>query len=203
MSQPILTLYLPGRTLYVVEYLNSTGQFWNTGTPGWEVYNQSNWANYVITLSEYSGSGIYHATFPSGIAAGSLTTEFLYAQNGGSPKIPGGAGGGDSFLTIMQSQGDNLQAIAGNGQAPINMSAAANIIIANGVVGTGTITSSSFPTNLTATQMQAYVGRIIAFASGVCAAQETNITGYIPTNGVLTVTPLTTAPAPGDVFVVL
>ncbi len=103
----------------------------------------------------------------------------------------------------MQSQGANVQTIAGDGQAPINMAAAAGIIIASAAVAAGTITTTSFPTTLTNSHAQAYVGRVIAFMTGVCTGQETNITGYAVTNGVLTVTALTNAPSPGDLFVVL
>ena len=200
MSQPVLTQYLSGKNLYVVEYL--AGQFWNKSTPAWESYNQSDWSHYAIPFVEYTSSGIYLATFPAGIAAGSLTTEFVYLQNGVTPLLPG-LPGGDSFLTLMQSQGANLQTIAGDGTAPIHMAAAADVIISNGVVGSGTISSSSFPTNLPSAPAQAYVGRVIAFTSGICIGQETNITAYNPTGGVVTVTALTDGPSASDTFVVL
>lgn len=202
MSVPIVTVYLTSRNVYVVAWNPNTGQFWNKDTAAWETYNQSNWAHYAIPLVEYVSSGIYQVAYPSGIAAGLLSTEFVYQQNGATPTLPG-LPGGDSFLTAMQSQGTNVQTISGDGTAPANMAAAADVIIPNGVVASGTITSSSFPTNLTNSHAQAYVGRVIAFTSGVCAGQETNITGYVVTNGVLTVTALTTAPAPGDKFVML
>jgi hypothetical protein len=200
MSVPIVTQYLSGRNIYVV--IEALGQFWNKDTAAWEGYNQANWAHYAIPLSEYVSSGIYSVAYPAGIAAGTLSNDFVYQQNGVTPVLPA-LPGGDSFLTLMQSQGANVQTIAGDGTAPINMAAAADIIIPNGVVGTGTRTTTSFPTNLTATAAQAYVGRVIAFATGACAGQETNVTASNPTNGVLTVTALTTAPSPGDVFVML
>jgi hypothetical protein len=200
VSQPILTLYIPGRTLYVVEYLNA---FWNKDTPAWESYNAGNWIHYAIPLAEYAGSGIYWSAFPSQIAAGSLTTEFLYQQNNPAGPVLPGTPGGDSFLTLMQSQGANVQTISGDGKAPMNMAAAADVIFASGVVGSGTITSSSFPTNLPSAPAQAYVGRVIAFTSGICAGQETNITAYTPTGGVVTVTALTNGPSAADTFLVL
>ncbi len=200
MSQSIITVYVPGRNVYVVMVLDDT--FWNKDTLAWESYNQANWSHYALPLTEYVSSGIYNADFPSQIAAGSLPTEFVYQQNGASPTLPG-LPGGDSFLTAMQSQGSNVQTIAGDGTAPIGMAAAADVIISDGVIGSGTITSSSFPTNLTNSHAQAFVGRVIAFTSGVCAGQETNITGYAVLNGVLTVTALTAAPSPGDQFVML
>ncbi len=200
MSVPIVTQYLSGRNLYVV--IERLGQFWNKDTAAWENYNQGNWTHYAVPFLEYVSSGIYAVAYPAGIAAGALSNDFVYQQNGATPVLPA-LPGGDSFLTLMQSQGANVQTIAGDGTAPINMAAAADVIIPNGVVGSGSITTTSFPTNLTNTHAQAYVGRIIAFTSGVCAGQETNITGYVVTNGVLTVTALTNAPSPGDTFVML
>jgi len=202
MSVPIVTQYLSGRTVYVVVWNPPTGQFWNKDSAAWENYNQANWTHYAIPLVEYVSSGIYKVAYPAGIAVGTLSTEFVFQQNGATPTLPA-LPGGDSFLTLMQSQGANVQTLAGDGTAPINMAAAADIIIPAVTVASGTITTSSFPTDLTNAHSQAYVGRVIAFATGVCAGQETNITAYNPTNGVLTVTALTNAPSPGDVFVML
>lgn len=202
MSVPIVTQYLSGRNLYVVIWNPATAQFWNKDTAAWENYNQANWAHYAVPLTEYISSGIYQAAYPAGIAAGTLSTEFIYQQNGATPTLPA-LPGGDSFLTLEQSQGANVQTIAGDGSAPINMAAAADLIIPAGAVASGSITTTSFPTNLTNTQAQAYVGRVIGFKTGVCAGQETNVTAYNPTNGVLTVTALTSAPSVGDVFVML
>lgn len=202
MSVPIVTQYISGRTLYAVIWNPATGQFWNKDTPAWENYNQGNWSHYAIPLTEYVSSGIYTVAYPAGIVAGILSTEFIYQQNGSTPTLPA-LPGGDSFLTLMQSQGANVQTIAGDGTAPINMAAAADLIIPAGTVAAGSITTTSFPTNLTNTQAQSFVGRVIGFKTGVCAGQETNVTGYAVTNGVLTVTALTAAPAVGDVFVML
>lgn len=202
MSVPIVTVYLTSRNVYVVVWNPNTGLFWNKDTAAWESYSQGNWSHYAIPLAEYVSSGIYQVTYPAGIAAGVLSTEFVYQQNGVSPTLPG-LPGGDSFLSLMQSQGANVQNIGGNGSAPAKMAAAADVIIATGAVASGTITSSSFPTNLTNSHAQAFVGRVIAFTSGVCAGQETNITGYVVLNGVLTVAALTAAPSAGDTFVML
>jgi hypothetical protein len=202
MSQPIITLYISGRNLYAVVQNAATGQFWNKDTAGWEVYNQGNWTHYAVPFVEYVSSGIYSVAFPSGIAATILSNDFVYQQNGATPVLPA-LPGGDSFLTLMQSQGSNVKTIAGDGTAPANMAAAADVIVPNGVVGAGVITTSSFPTNLPAAPAGAYVGRVIAFTSGVCIGQETNVTAYNPTGGVVTVTALTNAPTAADTFVLL
>ncbi len=200
MSQLLETLYLSGRNLYVV--IHAGGQVWNKDTVAFESYNQANWIHYAVPLAEQTSSGYYSAAYPSGIAAGTLSTDCLYQQNGATPVLPA-LPGGDSFLSAFQSQGTNVQKLAGDGQAPINMAAAADVIFATGAVQSGTISSSSFPTNLPSAPAQAYVGRIIAFTSGICIGQETNITAYNPTGGVVTVTALTNAPSVDDTFVVL
>jgi hypothetical protein len=199
MSVPIVTQYLSGRTLYVV--IEVGGQFWNKDTATFESYSQGNWAHYAVPFVEYVSSGIYAVAYPSGIAAGTLSNDFVYLQNGATPVLPG-VPGGDSFLTLMQSQGTNVQTIAGDGTAPIGMASAADVII-TAAVAAGTITTSSFPTTLTNAHAQSYVGRIIVFKTGVCAGQATNITAYAVTNGVLTVTALTNAPSAADTFVML
>ena len=62
-------------------------------------------------------------------------------------------------------------------------------------------TTTSIPTDLTETTPQHYNGAALTFLTGALAKQRTDITGYT-SDGVLTVTALTEAPAPGDTFVI-
>lgn len=62
-------------------------------------------------------------------------------------------------------------------------------------------TTISIPTSLSETTPDHYNGRVITFTSGALAGQSTDITDY-SAQGVLTVTALTEAPAPGDEFVI-
>lgn len=199
MAQPILTVYLSNRTLYVVIVYN--GQFWNKDTPAFENYSQGNWVHYAVPLTEYTSSGIYQATFPAGIPAGALPTEFLYQQNGGSPILPGSAGG-DSFLSLMQSQGANVQTISGSGSAATALSLSGNTIVSAAATA-GTLSTSQMTTTLTNTVDSAYNGRLIIWTSGVLQNQATNITAYSHTNGRLTFTAVTNAPTAGDTFIVV
>ena len=76
MSVPIVTIYIPGRNLFVVLFNGS--QFWNKDSTAWENYNQANWSHYAIPLVEYVSSGIYSVAYPAGIAVGTLSTDFVY-----------------------------------------------------------------------------------------------------------------------------
>lgn len=199
MTQPIITVYLSGRSLYVV--LVFGGQFWNKDTAAWENYNQGNWAHYAIALTEYTSSGIYTLAYPSGIPAGTLSTEMVYQQNGASPTLPA-LPGGDSFLTLMQSQGANVQTIAGDGSAPIQLAQSADTIVSGAAIA-GTLSATQMSTNLTNPHANAYNGRVIIWTSGALQNQASTITAYAVTGGVLTFSAKTGAPAAGDAFVIV
>jgi hypothetical protein len=201
MSQLLDTLYLSGRTLYVV--IHSGGQVWNKDSAAFENYNQGNWTHYAVPLIEQTSSGYYSASYPSAIPAGTLSTDCLYQQNGATPVLPA-LPGGDSFLSVMQSQGSNIQTIAGDGTAPINLAASADGIIP-GVVATGILSTTQFTSGLgTAfTTDGCFNGRVAIFTSGALKGQASIITGYSHTGGLVTVSPpFTGAPSNGDLFVI-
>lgn len=199
MSSLIESLYLSGRTLYVT--IHAGGQVWNKDTAAFENYNQANWAHYAVALAEQTSSGYYSASYPSAIPAGTLSTECLYQQNGATATLPG-VPGGDSFLSSFQSQGVNLQNIGGSGATALNFGASAGVIV-RGAAVTGTLSTTQMSTNLTNPVNSAYIGRIVIFTSGTLIGQATNITAYNHTNGVLTFTAVTGAPANGDAFVIV
>ncbi len=86
MALLIETAYIPGRNLYVV--IHAGGQVWNKDTAAFENYSQGNWVHYAVPLSEQVSSGYYSAAYPSGIPAGTLSTDVLYQQNGATPVLP-------------------------------------------------------------------------------------------------------------------
>ncbi len=200
MSAPIVTLYISGRNLYVVLWNPVTGQFWNKDTAAWENYNQANWTHYAIPLLEYVSSGIYSVAYPAGIAAGVLSTEFVYQQNGATPVLPA-LPGGDSFLALMQSQGVNLQNIAGDGASVLNLQAAAGVEVRGAAVA-GTLSTTQMSTTLTQAN-SAFIGRVLIFTSGAAIYQATVITGFAHTNGVLTFGAVTVAPSAADTFIIV
>lgn len=72
---------LTGLTLYA-HIVNTDGERWNGAT--FEAYNAANYANYDTALTEQGASGVYSATFPATIEAGTYNFIF-YRQTGGSP----------------------------------------------------------------------------------------------------------------------
>lgn len=198
MSQLIETLYLSGRNLYVV--IHAGGQVWNKDTAAFENYNQGNWTHYAVPLGEQTSSGYYFASYPSGIPSGTLSTECLYQQNGASPVLPA-LPGGDSFLSAFQSQGVNVQNLSGDGNAALNLQAAASVE-KRGAAVTGTLSTTQMTTDLTDAD-STFIGRVLLFISGANALQATIITGFLHANGKLTFGAVTNAPSNGDTFVIV
>lgn len=81
---PILTTYISGSNLYFMLMDPATLKFWNTNTLAFETYNASNWAQYVIAMTEIGATGIFQAAFPTQIITITPTAIF-YRQSGGSP----------------------------------------------------------------------------------------------------------------------
>lgn len=69
-----------------------------------------------------------------------------------------------------------------------------------GAAATGTLSTTQASTNLTGYADDQLIGRHITWLSGNCEGEQTDITDYANTSGVLTFTALTTAPANGDTF---
>lgn len=200
MSSLIEALYLPGRNLYVV--IHAGGQVWNKDTVAFENYTQGNWTHYAVPLTEQTSSGYYSAAYPSGITAGTLSTECLYQQNGGTPVLPA-LPGGDSFLSAFQSQGTNAQTIAGDGTAAINLADSADGIVPGAAIA-GTLSTTQASTNLTNSVDNAYINRGLVWTSGTLKGQAGIISAYSHTNGLITVsTPFTGAPSAADTFVIV
>jgi hypothetical protein len=202
MSQLIEALYLSGRNLYVVIHAN--GQVWNKDSVAFENFNQGNWTHYAVPLTEQTSSGYYSAAYPSGIAAGTLSTDCLYQQNGATPILPA-LPGGDSFINAFQSQGTNAQTIAGDGTAAINLAASADGIVP-GAAATGTLSTTQFTSGLggSYTTDGTFIGRVAIFTTGALKSEASIITAYSHTNGLVTVSPpFTGAPSNGDKFVIV
>jgi hypothetical protein len=83
MAAIIECISATGQTLYSTIH-DGSGNLWNGSA--FEIFNSSNWSNYVNPLTEQTSTGYYKAAFPSGIAAGKYT-EVLYQQGGGSPAV--------------------------------------------------------------------------------------------------------------------
>ena len=191
--------YVPGRTLYTV--IHYGGQVWNKDTSLFENYNQANWTHYAVPMSEQTSSGYYSCAYPAGIVAGTLSTDVMYQQNGATPTLPA-LPGGDSYLSIGQTQGSNIQNINGISAPAVNLSLSAGVIVV-GAAAAGTLSTTQMTTNLSNSHDSAYNGRIVIWTSGVLIGQASNITAYNHTNGLLTFTAVTNAPSAADTFVIV
>lgn len=198
VTLPLIEAYFTvAQTLYVFQFNRITGQVWNNNTLAFETWNSAHWTQYAIALTEKSLSGYYTATRPVGLAS-YLVTDVLYQQAGGSP-----ASSDAPPQALNRSQGENVAAISGDALAgPTNLQQ----VLASqtqGAVAAGTITTSSFPTNLTNATAGAYSGRTLYMTSGAANGMAALIANYAVANGVLTLSGgLSVAPSAADTFVI-
>jgi len=96
----------------------------------------------------------------------------------------------------------NMSAINNDNTAAVNLSKSALGII-YGTAQTGTLSTTQASTDLSGYSDDQLIGRVIVWTSGNCQGEATDITDYANTNGVLTFTALTTAPANADTFVIV
>ncbi len=192
----IETISSTGLSFYAVCF-NPDGTVWNTtlnaGAGGWEAYNSGHWSAYAIPLTEKSGSGYYSAEYPEGIAD-VLTTEVIYSNE--TPTL------GDQPMGIAQSQGSNIAAVAGDAAVAATFQASLSTMVLGAIIA-GTLTTTSFSTDITNTEINAFRGRTVLFATGDLAGQGGVISEYDPDTGVITVTgAFSTPPSVADVFVI-
>lgn len=196
MTFPIETTFSTGATLYAIIH-NPNGQVWRYDTNVWENYNPAHWAQYAVPLTEQGSSGYYKATYPAAIS-NVLTTEVIYGQGGGSPVV-----GDAPPQGIAQTQGANLAAVGGDASAAPKYQAVIAAIV-RGTVISGTLTTKTFTTDVVNSELNAYQGRSVVFATGVLSGQGGTITTFNPSTQALAVAAaFTAAPAPGDVFVIV
>jgi len=75
MADEIKLFGTSGNDYYVVLRSSSNNQIYNTDTPGLETYNESNWGDYAIAVTEQGTSGYFLADMPGSLAAGEYTVE--------------------------------------------------------------------------------------------------------------------------------
>lgn len=196
MSLPIQVTHAPGANLYVI-IRRPDGMVANNQTEAWEAYNQGNWSQYAVALTEQGASGYYRADLPDWIAADVLTTECVYIRAGGAPAV-----GDAPPIAMGQSQGVNVHQIAGDGTAPQNLEKSLSVM-ARAAVAAGAATNQACPTTLADTTDDVYVGRLIVFTSGALIRQVANVTAYDGDTKRITYAPLTGAPAQGDTFIIV
>ena len=95
---------------------------------------------------------------------------------------------------------DSLEATADNLSTTDGVVDNLNLGIIYGAAATGTLSTTQCTSDLTGYADDQLIGRVIIFTSGDCDGEATDITDYASTNGLLTFTALTTAPANSDTF---
>lgn len=119
-----------GNTPYVV-LLNSDGQAFNTSTNLLEAFDELNWVDYAITLSELGTSGVYQGSAPASLPAGRynvLAYNQLGASNPATTDISLGGG-------ILEWNGQEEVGVVNAGDAydvdsNVNLRQALSIILA-------------------------------------------------------------------------
>jgi hypothetical protein len=197
MTNPMIEcMNASGLNIYALQKNRITGQTWNISTPGWETFNPANWASYFVALAEDAGSGYYWAARPVGVT-GSLVTDVFYIRAGSTPATTDAPP-----FNMLHGEGENVASInADPATAPQNLQAGLWTAI-QGAVAAGTITNSSFPTNVTGFTNNLIVGRTLFFKTGSLAGAAVAILSYNGGTGVIGVSPLVGAPSVSDQFIV-
>lgn len=95
----------------------------------------------------------------------------------------------------------NILQVNDNATAAANMSTAAQAMLTGALVGTPSTTV--LETNLTETNDDQFIGRVLFMTSGTCIRQAVEITDYDGATKTLTVAPLTDAPSAGNTFIIV
>lgn len=151
-------------------------------TDDWESQSQADPTGFHVNIQEWLG-GIMDALV-----------------NGSVPASVQDWGGVAPNSLISGRVDSDMGAIATSGAAAIQLALGANTI-ENGVFE-GTPTTTLLPTDLTETDPDIYVGRIVLITGGAARGEATDITDYAA-NGDLTVIQLANAPASSDPFIII
>lgn len=111
MAKQIQFIDLATNTTDYITITDQSGQWYNKITPGFEVYNSSNWTSYAITATQFSTSKIYSADMPS--VAANLYNIVAWVQAGGSAAtsdnpIAGGQVEWDGTAVVYQGTAPSL-----------------------------------------------------------------------------------------------
>lgn len=201
MSNPlpiIDEIFNSGATVYDFLFDRLTGDVFNNNTKVFEAFNNGNWAQYAIPLTEAGASGYYFAAAPAEVE-GYLLRQVLYQQSGFSPSLAD-----KPPVTMRSALGENVTAIYSDPlTAPKNLRAALTTETQGSVIA-GVITASSFPTDLSNANDGAYQGLTVRFITGACVGMAALIADYAATNGVLTLAgQMAATPSANDAFIIV
>jgi hypothetical protein len=84
MASELKTQFASGQTVYAV-VLNGAGRAWRTDSSVFELPTAGEWADYAVTMTEQSTTGVYEGSFPTAITAAGAYPILFRQQSGGSP----------------------------------------------------------------------------------------------------------------------
>jgi hypothetical protein len=84
MAGELKTQFASGATVYAV-VLNAAGQAWRRDVSVFELPTAANWADYAVTMTEQSTTGVYEGNFPTAITTAGVYPVLFRQQSGGSP----------------------------------------------------------------------------------------------------------------------
>lgn len=196
LNKPVFLPWSSGKTLWFMSINQSGLTVFNKDALTWVAFNGANLSHYAMTMTEIGNTGIYVGFYPDGYLLDNLPSEACYQQAGPSPALPDDL----PVAGFGQSQGMNLAAVNWSVVGASNLEKNVDSQT-QGVVQSGANTASSIVTNLTGAD-NLYNGRVVIFTSGGQAKAAAIVTGFVNSTGVLSFTPISTAPSPGDTFLV-
>ena len=168
----------------------------NPTTKTWSRSVLANLADYFTLYTEIDSTGVYVGLYPDNFLLDVLPIEASYQQQGVSPALPDDL----PIASLGSSQGASVAAITNDVVAASNLAKNA-ASQQQGVVQTGANTTSQIVTLLTGAD-NVYNGRVLILTSGAQAKQTAIVTGFVNSTGILSFTPIASAPTPGDSFLV-
>jgi hypothetical protein len=171
-----------------------------------EIYNEANWEDYSMPMTEEGGSGYYRADFPSGLNKGGYDLIF-YRRKGASPSPT------DTKISVTSFNYDGIAEIFGDVEKAwdanrVDHKTAGTFgesfnVIASGSAVAGILSTTQMETNLTEETNNHYNGRIIIWTTGELKEQASDVKAYDGIGKILTFTEITEAPQVGDSFIIV
>ncbi len=145
-------------------------------------------------------------TLPASIATVDSNVDAILVDTGTTIPATLGTPADTDMSTDIATIDTNVDAVKVITDA-LTAAAAANLALsAAGIIGgatSGTPTTTASDTDLSGYANDELIGRVIIFTGGTADGQASDITDYANTDGVVTYTAITTAPAASDTFVIV
>lgn len=156
-----------------------------------------------------AGAGLTNINLPNqtmdivGDITGNLSGS-VGSVTGAVGSVTGNVGGNvvGSVASVTAEVSADVTKISGSTAAADNLEESAEAII-TGTAQTGTLSTTQMTSDLSGYADSELVGRTVIWKSGTADGQASDITAYASASGLVTFTAITTAPANGDLFVIV